>query len=258
MLYGVLNHLWQSTLVLLGAGLLTLLVRESSARLRYLLWWAASLKFLVPFALLAWLGTVVPWRPVATTAAPLMKLLSRAVAPLASSGASAKLPSDAPSWVWSQGIWITLAAMWVCGVIAVVSFWFQRWHRLRRVLRTSTQTGIVFPKPVRSSKTLHEPGILGIVRPVLLVPEGIEEQLTPEQLQAVLAHELCHVQRRDNLTAIVHMVVESLWRPGVLWRCFLSQSPCVLPYSTQAKTTDYTPSSLSRQLSTRHNAGCPL
>ncbi len=72
---------------------------------------------------------------------------------------------------------------------------------------------------MRSSPGLLEPGVVGIRRPVLLVPAGIEQRLTPSQFNAVLAHELCHVHRRDNLTAAIHMVVEALFwfHPFVWW-----------------------------------------
>jgi uncharacterized protein (TIGR03435 family) len=71
---------------------------------------------------------------------------------------------------------------------------------------------------VFTSNTLLEPGVFGIFRPVLLLPAGITDRLTPEQLQAILAHELCHVRRRDNLTAAVHMVVEAIfWFHPLVW-----------------------------------------
>lgn len=50
-----------------------------------------------------------------------------------------------------------------------------------------------------------EPGVFGIRHPVLLLPEGIADRLTPAQLEAVLAHEMCHVRRCDNLTAAIHL-----------------------------------------------------
>ena len=53
------NHLWQSTLFAVVAGLLTLMLRKNQARARYALWLAASLKFLVPFSLLVGIGTHV-------------------------------------------------------------------------------------------------------------------------------------------------------------------------------------------------------
>jgi bla regulator protein BlaR1 len=48
----VFNHLWQSTVFAAAGALAALALRRNSPRLRYWLWLAASLKFLVPFALM--------------------------------------------------------------------------------------------------------------------------------------------------------------------------------------------------------------
>jgi len=48
----ITNHLWQSTIFALAAALLTLACRRNRAQVRYWLWLSASLKFLIPFALL--------------------------------------------------------------------------------------------------------------------------------------------------------------------------------------------------------------
>src|SRR5262249_30433604 len=48
----VLNHLWQSTLFAFLVGCLALAFRKNDARIRYWIWFAASVKFLVPFSLL--------------------------------------------------------------------------------------------------------------------------------------------------------------------------------------------------------------
>jgi uncharacterized protein (TIGR03435 family) len=52
----------------------------------------------------------------------------------------------------------------------------------------------------------------------LLLPEGIGERLNPAQLDAILAHELCHVRRRDNLTSAIHMAVQAVfWFHPLVW-----------------------------------------
>jgi beta-lactamase regulating signal transducer with metallopeptidase domain len=72
---------------------------------------------------------------------------------------------------------------------------------------------------VLSSPRLLEPGVFGIVRPVLLLPENISDRLSAPQLSVIIAHELWHVRRRDNLTAAIHMlVVATFWfHPAVWW-----------------------------------------
>jgi hypothetical protein len=69
-----------------------------------------------------------------------------------------------------------------------------------------------------SSPSLAEPGVFGVFRPVMLLPEGIFDRLTPAQLEGVIAHELCHVRHRDNLVAAIHMFVETLfWFHPLVW-----------------------------------------
>src|SRR5262245_6610081 len=64
------NHLWQSTLFALAAGVLALALRQNRARVRYWLWLAASVKFLVPCVLLIDLGGRLAWPPVVQSIAP--------------------------------------------------------------------------------------------------------------------------------------------------------------------------------------------
>ena len=55
----MLNHLWQSSLCVGAAGLLALALHRNGANVRVWLWFAASVKFLVPFAALAALSGVL-------------------------------------------------------------------------------------------------------------------------------------------------------------------------------------------------------
>lgn len=55
----LLDHLWQSTIFVLGVYLVTLALRRNRAAVRYGLWFAASVKFLLPFSLLIALASAV-------------------------------------------------------------------------------------------------------------------------------------------------------------------------------------------------------
>jgi bla regulator protein BlaR1 len=60
--------------------------------------------------------------------------------------------------------------------------------------------------------------VVGLFRPILLLPAGIAERLEPPLFEAVLAHELCHVRRRDNMTSAIHMIVEAVfWFHPLVW-----------------------------------------
>jgi beta-lactamase regulating signal transducer with metallopeptidase domain/ankyrin repeat protein len=221
MLSAIINHLWQSTLFAGGVGVLTLMLHRNSARVRFGLWLCASLKFLLPFALLAALGSHIPRQPPHLDASPgaaqvLGMAIDRIVAPIPATG---QVLGQAPLIAASVHPWLNLLGIvWACGVLAIAGYWLAGWSRIRRVLVASTPIAIDFPIPVRTSTIMQGPAVAGIVRPVLLVPDGIEGWLSTEQLRAVLAHERCHVSRRDNLKAALHMVVESLfWFHPLVW-----------------------------------------
>ena len=59
MIAALINHLWQSTLFCGGAWLITLALRANGAALRHWVWLLASLKFLVPFSLLFYVGSYI-------------------------------------------------------------------------------------------------------------------------------------------------------------------------------------------------------
>ena len=61
----MINHLWQSTLFAVAAGLLTAALRKNRAQVRYWIWFTASLKFFLPFALLMNLGSHARFRRIA-------------------------------------------------------------------------------------------------------------------------------------------------------------------------------------------------
>ncbi|MGH9574489.1 MAG: M56 family metallopeptidase [Candidatus Acidiferrales bacterium] len=252
MLAALANHLWQSTIFALAAALLTLAFRKNRAQIRYALWLAASLKFLIPFALLIALGTNL-WQLLPTkNAAPEIAapVISQTIVQITQPVSDALLftpgAHHATNWPLT-----TLIAVWACGFLAIAVMRLRAWLRIRVALRSSSQIAryspeaasllggrsfssdipvplllralapeelIESPTRIRTAPGLLEPGVVGIFRPTLLLPEGILESLTPPQLEAVLAHELAHIRRRDNLTAALHMLVEAIfWFHPLVW-----------------------------------------
>lgn len=210
------NHLWQSTLFAAGAGLLTLLLRANSAHVRYCVWLAASVKFLIPFSLLVAAGGLVGSHTT-TAIAPARSVIVRVGAPFA----AVPVPRVAAPTVERSGVSIApavLLAVWMMGAATLICRWFLRWRRMRGWVHRSAPLDLPAGLPVRTSSAFREPGVFGILRPVLLLPEGIVDSLTAQELRAIVAHELCHVRRRDNLAAALHMLVETVfWFHPLVW-----------------------------------------
>src|SRR5215471_11014023 len=84
--------------------------------------------------------------------------------------------------------------------------------------RVSRTLGLALPIPILESQAIVEPGVFGIVTPVLLLPTSIGHNLDNFELEAVIVHELLHVRRRDNLWSTAHRIVETMfWFHPVVW-----------------------------------------
>jgi beta-lactamase regulating signal transducer with metallopeptidase domain len=211
------NHLWQSTLFAAVVWLITLALRENRAAVRHSLWVAASVKFLIPFSLLVGIGTQFQWLAPPSRASVLVEAIGQ---PFGASGASfAMIPIGATSSSASTNrVAAVLFCVWIFGFVVSILWWAIRWFQLRGAVLQATPMNLDLPIRALVHQGRLEPGVFGIFKPVLLFPDGIMDRLTPRQLQAVLAHELCHVRRRDNLTAAIHMFVEALfWFHPLVW-----------------------------------------
>lgn len=208
------SHLWQSTLFAAAAWLLTLAVRRNRAAVRYGIWMAASVKFLIPFSLLISMGSHVEWRTALPIAQPPAADLLNDIVLSAQSPDVVIVTSEPPP----LSLVPILIGVWICGVLLGLVFWIRSLRQLRAIQRAAAPLDLNLPIPAMSSPALLEPGVFGIRDPVLILPAGITDRLTPAQLEAVIAHEMCHVRRRDNLTAAIHMVVEVIfWFHPLVW-----------------------------------------
>lgn len=209
------NHVWQSTLFACVVALLTLMLRRNRAAVRHWLWLAASVKFLVPFSILVSLAGQIEWRKAPAAAPPQFSVVEQISQPFAPS-TPPPLPVSAPNA--PSRLPAALFGLWLCGLAGHGLAWWRRWRTVRAALRDASPLPLGLPIRVMSTRSRLEPGIFGVFRPVLILPEGIRERLTPPQFESVVAHELCHVHRRDNLAAAVHMLVEALfWFHPLLW-----------------------------------------
>ena len=210
------NHIWQSTVFAILVGLITLAFHRNRAQVRYWLWLSASLKFLLPFSLLMTFGHRLEWASGTHSIAP-APAVRLAVVQL-----TQPFPEMLPQAPSTRAVhdWTAIAifGLWACGFATLTVFRLRGWQRIRAAVRSSRPIDVLGTMQVRSSPGLLEPGVVGLFHPILLLPTGIAERLQPPQLKAVLAHELCHARRRDNLTSAVHMIVETVfWFHPLVW-----------------------------------------
>jgi bla regulator protein BlaR1 len=212
------NHLWQTTAVVAIVWAITSVLRSNSASLRFRFWLLASMKFLLPFSLLVAAGQHL-WPTRASTSPPqtLGTIVTRAVQPYRAlrANGTVELPSPTASRLRIEGICL---ALWAFGACVVLVSWLRSWASLRCVVRRATLRTTISGVPVLQTSSLLEPGVFGIFRPVLLIPEDMLTRLSTRELAAIFNHELCHVRRRDNLTAALHTLVFAIfWFHPAVW-----------------------------------------
>jgi bla regulator protein blaR1 len=221
----VMNHLWQSTLVVVAAWLLCRIAFASNhPRVRFVIWLAASLKFLIPFALFVGLGQQLGVRPVLTTtqSQQVFHLVSDSPTMLGAVPFQVAMKARVTSSAAYSGL-PAIIVLWAVGVVFVVATWIRGWRRVRRASRDAIPAGQFRGIPVLESRTMREqriePGVVGIWRQTILLPGGLDQRLSEPQLHSVLLHEWHHARRRDNLAAALHMIVEAVFwfYPPVWW-----------------------------------------
>ncbi|RAJ00348.1 BlaR1 peptidase M56 [Chitinophaga skermanii] len=69
------------------------------------------------------------------------------------------------------------------------------------------------------SDTLQVPCMMGWLKPLIIMPSAMLMNLSPEQLEAILLHELAHIKRNDYLLNIFQSIVETIlfFNPFVRW-----------------------------------------
>ena len=63
------------------------------------------------------------------------------------------------------------------------------------------------------------PGVVGYMRPVILIPAGLLAGMPASQMEAILMHELAHIRRHDYLANLLQTVGEGFlfYHPAIWW-----------------------------------------
>lgn len=151
---------------------------------------------------------------------------------LANSGGLATGPipaSAAAPWIdW-------LVALWLAGITALSLRALAGWYLVLSLKRRDTfalpadllqrchglQRRLAVAWPVRFllSRRIDVPMVIGWLRPVVLIPVSAIAGLPPQQLDALILHELAHIRRFDTVINILLIAVETIlfYHPAVWW-----------------------------------------
>jgi beta-lactamase regulating signal transducer with metallopeptidase domain len=233
----VVHSLWQGMLIALGLAGGMILAQRRTARFRYglavgalLLLAAASaatfyLYFEVPDG--AGNGLAAAPAPMAEGVAPSMTTEAAPLQGLAFWRAQARayfeqhLPLIVAAWLLGVAFFLLrmLAGLGYVqhlrhrSVRPMGEPWQGKLQALSRRLRLRRRVQLL------ESALVQSPVVIGWLKPVILIPVGTINALTPAQVEAVLAHELAHIYRQDYLLNIMQSIIEALYyfNPAVWW-----------------------------------------
>ena len=126
-------------------------------------------------------------------------------------------------WAWLAGVTLLLARFaggcWrvhrlrVAALAEAVSAWQAAAERLASRLRLEATFRVV------ESRLVDGPSVIGVMRPVILLPVAALTNLAPGQIEALLVHELAHIRRRDYAVNVLQTIAETLlfFHPAVWW-----------------------------------------
>ncbi len=220
------RHLFESTVFCLVLGAVAFCLQRRGAAARYTAWLIGISKFAVPTSLLAATGARIAFfLPATSFFVPATSWISSMAVKLSAvlAIAFARLPEITAS----AAIFLTI---WLIGAIAMLLAWLLRLRKSyfgltgtsseeeEALERARRRFGIHTPLRLRSSEAVREPSLLGILQPIVTIPNGLSNTLSAEEFETVLLHELAHARRRDNLTAaFVHCLVCIFWFHPLLW-----------------------------------------
>lgn len=230
---GMAVHLWQTALFVVALWLVAHALRRTSARVLAGLYWAGILKLLLPLPLLG----------------PIAKQVLESIV-----GASAMAPAGQAGWAtvtvlmypelldpgsagWvglPPAAYVAVTFVWLAGaslffVRRMCSDPSRRRLALRRVARCTGEAAAKLhaaiadaglrPEAVRVSSESPGPFVRGGLRPVIVLPDAVIDELDGDELRAVLVHEGEHFRRRDPLRYAVLGVVRGIFwfYPPVWW-----------------------------------------
>jgi bla regulator protein BlaR1 len=232
----LLHSLWQGVLLAVITAVIILLTTNSSARLRYNLFVGCMMLFVAAVA-----GTFVLELSYSGPAPQMEEhLMSGSLGSGSSTVDAIESIEMGPRLIdnligYMSRYSAVMVLVWLLIICAKSIRFMIDVHTLFQVKKTkvyaagavleakvkllSAKYGIHQQVKIMQSGLVQVPMVLGHLKPLILVPLGLINGLSAEEVEAILSHELAHIKRRDYLVNLMQSMVEILFffNPAVLW-----------------------------------------
>lgn len=218
----LIHSLWQGLLLAIVTGIVILLTKKAKAEIRYALTTGLFFTFLAVCC-----GTYIyEWNNDAAVANPLTATTGFSGITLQWPAALAQYCSIHTTAIVSGWFAIFCFRCWqmsrafgyirrvrTSGHQTPAAYWQNRINNLTRKLRIKRTVTML------ESGITKIPVVIGHLKPVIYMPVGLLANLPPDQVEAILLHELAHIRRNDYLVNLLQNMAETIFffNPGLLW-----------------------------------------
>ena len=216
---------WQAGVLALAVMLARLALRRAPKWAVCLLWALVAVRLVLPFSLQSPVSLQAAQSPVTTVLYELPQTQEAAqktdevlsggsaepVMPLPPTEVVTAQPVPAPKPVMTVSL---LAAIWLAGVVMMLTYMLVSYLGIYRRVCTAVR----LEDNVYRCGSWGTPFVLGLLRPRIYVPEGMDDAALPQ----VLAHERCHIRRGDHIVKPLAFLLLALhWFNPVLWAAYV-------------------------------------
>ena len=216
---------WQAGVLALAVMLARLALRRAPKWAVCLLWALVAVRLVLPFSLQSPVSLQAAQSPVTAVLYELPqtqeaaqktdKVLSGGSAeplmPLPPTEIVTAQPVPAPKPAMTVSL---LAAIWLAGVVMMLTYMLVSYLGIYRRVCTAVR----LEDNVYRCGSWGTPFVLGLLRPRIYVPEGMDDAALPQ----VLAHERCHIRRGDHIVKPLAFLLLALhWFNPVLWAAYV-------------------------------------
>lgn len=215
------HSLWQITLIGLLLFIALRLISGDKANLRYTVS-TLALWLIVVSSLCTFIVMLPASKQASEFAGPVLLLIQQ----------------ESTSWTQQLATWLEarmpmMLTIWIGGVFLLMTrlafslVWIGHMRTSSRVALNlqNTLDEITSRLHIRIKATAAESGLIkspvtiGHLKPLILFPIGIINQLSPREVEAILTHELAHIVRRDYLSNLIQTVIETIfyYHPVTWW-----------------------------------------
>ena len=216
---------WQAGVLALAVMLARLALRRAPKWAVCLLWALVAVRLVLPFSLQSPVSLQAAQSPVTAALYELPQTQEAAqktdevlsggpaepVTPLPPTEVVTVQPVPAPKPAMTVSL---LAAIWLAGVVMMLTYMLVSYLGIYRRVCTAVR----LEDNVYRCGSWGTPFVLGLLRPRIYVPEGMDDTALPQ----VLAHERCHIRRGDHLVKPLAFLLLALhWFNPVLWAAYV-------------------------------------